>query len=192
MRIARRVGGVVHAHREVQRAQGVAGDAVDLAVEERAQGGVHGEGTGVAVGQIHARSEHGDSEFAALFATHGLQLAVDHHVLGGVEGELHTHVVERLGDLHTAVEIDATSHTAGAGNGGLGALGGGDVERGVHGVASELDIRAVLNGECLQRDDGQRVFHLAVRQRVTTAEDEVVGRGILHAQRAATHEVDVV
>ena len=140
VRIARRVGGVVHAHREVQRAQGVAGDAVDLAVEERAQGGVHGEGAGVAVGQIHARGEHGDGELAALFATHGLQFAVDNHVLGCVEGKLHTHVVERLGNLHTAIKIDAASRTAGTGNGGFGALGGGDVERWVHGVAGELDV----------------------------------------------------
>ena len=71
-------------------------------------------------------------------------------------------------------------------------LGGGDVQRGVHRGTGELDVAAVLNGERLQRNDRQRVFHLAVGQCVATCEAQVVGHVVDHAQRATAHQVDIV
>ena len=71
-------------------------------------------------------------------------------------------------------------------------FGGGDVKRRIHRRSSELDVAAVLNGERLQRNDRQRVFHFTVGKRVAARESQVVGHVIDHAQRAASHQVDVV
>ena len=186
------IGGVVHAEGHVDGAQGIARNGVNLRVEERRKGRVHGEGTGVAVVQVHARSEHGHRQLATMLDAHGLQLAVQLHVLGGIEGELQSHVVERPGNLDTTVEGHAAPYPAVVRHSSLGALGSGNVECGVHGFASELDIGAVLDGEGLQRNDRQRVLHLAIGQRIATPQSQVVSRAVLHAQGAATHEVDVV
>ena len=70
-------------------------------------------------------------------------------------------------------------------------FGGGDVESGIHRIASEFHIAAVLDGEGLQRDDGQRVFHLTVGEGVTTCEVDAFVI-VSQAQVAATHQVDVV
>ena len=192
MHIARGIGGVVHAHREVQRAQGIARNLVDFRAEERAECAVHTEGPRVAVSQIHARREHGDSQLAALFDTHRQQLAVQLHVLGSIEHKLHTHIVEGLGDDDTTVEDDAAPIAVGIVHTGLGALRGLDVQRRIHRLARKLNIRTILDDERLERNDRQRVFHLTVRQGVTTAQLQVVSRRVQHAQRAAAHQVDIV
>ena len=84
------------------------------------------------------------------------------HVLGSVQRKLQTHIVERLGNLDSAVEVDTSSYTVGVSNIGLDTLCGRDVQRGVHGVACKLHIASVLNGEGLQRDERQSIFHFAV------------------------------
>ena len=71
-------------------------------------------------------------------------------------------------------------------------FGGRDVERRIHRRSGEFDVAAVLNGERLQRNDRQRVFHFTVGKRVAAREPQVVGHVIDHAQRAASHQVDVV
>ena len=46
------IGGVVDANADVDGPQGRAGDVVDLVLQEGAEGSVHGEAAGVAVGKI--------------------------------------------------------------------------------------------------------------------------------------------
>ena len=134
------IDGVVHTKREVDGAQGIARDMVDLGVEERAEGGVHREGAGIAAVQIHTRSEHGDSQLTSLLGSHRLQLAVQLHVLWGIERELQSHIVERLGDHNATVEVDTAPYSISIRDASLGALRSGNVQRGVHGVARKLDI----------------------------------------------------
>ena len=78
------IGRVVHAEGEVEAAQGIARNLVDFGIEERAESGIHGDGSGVAVGQIHACGQHGDGQLASLLDAHGLQLAAHLHILRGV------------------------------------------------------------------------------------------------------------
>ena len=62
----------------------------------------------------------------------------------------------------------------------------------VHGVARELDVAAILYGKGLERDDGERVFHLAAVEGVAAGEGELVGGVVAHAQVAAAYQRDVV
>ena len=187
----RSIGAVIDAHAEVEGLEGRAGNVVDLTLEEAAEGRVHGELAGVAVGEIHAGGEHGHGNFPAFLGRHALQLAADGVVLRCIDDELQTHVVEGLGDDDTTVEGNTTIRTALAADSGLGVLGGGDVESGIHRIACELHIAAILDGEGLQRDDWQRVFHLTVGEGVTACEVDAFVI-IFHAQVAAAHQVDVV
>ena len=114
------------------------------------------------------------------------------HILRRIECELQSHVVQRLGDNHAAFEVHAAPHSIGIRHSGLGLLRGRDVQRRIHRVARKLNIASILNGEGLQRDDGERVFHLTVIQRITPRQSEVICRIILHAQVSATHQVDIV
>ena len=109
MRRTSGVGGVVHAERQVECSQGVARDIADFAAEERAEGRVHGEVTRP-LGQIHTRGQHGDGQFSALVGPHSLQFAVQLHILGRIQRELKSHVVERLGNLDATVEVDAAPY----------------------------------------------------------------------------------
>ena len=64
------VGTVVDTHTQVEGLQGGTRDVVDLALEERTEGVVHGEPARVAVGEIHSRGEHRDGDLAALLGRH--------------------------------------------------------------------------------------------------------------------------
>ena len=70
-------------------------------------------------------------------------------------------------------------------------LSGRDVQRGIHRIALKLHIAAVLDGEGLQRDDRQRIFHLASIQGIAPREVETLVI-ILHAEVTTAHEVDIV
>ena len=140
MGIACGIGRVVHTEREVESAQRITRNAVDLGVKERAERRVHREGTNIAIGQIHAGGEHRDGQLATLLDTHGLQLAVQLHVFRCIKREFQPHIVERTGNHDTAVELDTAPCPTRAGHSGLGALGGGDVQRGIHRLTGELDI----------------------------------------------------
>ena len=191
MGIARGIHRIVDAQREVERAQGLARDVVYLTVQECAQCGVHRERVGVAVGHIHSSGQQRYSQFAPVLGTHALQLFLQLLVLG-IEDELKAHVVKRLGDYHAALEGLALPYSLVVRHGCLHYLRCRDVKPRVHGVAGELNIAAFLDGEGLQRDDGQRVFHLAVVERILSAQLQLVHIIILHAQGAAAHEVDEV
>ena len=114
------------------------------------------------------------------------------HILWRIERKLKSHIVQCLGDDDTTVEFDSASYSRASRNSRLGALHRRDVQRGIHHVAGKLDIGAILDGKGLQRNDGQRILHLAVRQRVASCQLHVVGRIILHTQRTTTHQVDIV
>ena len=185
------IGGVVDTHAQVEGLQRRPCDVVDLALQERAEGGVHGELVGVAAGEVHAGGEHRDGYLAALFGRHRGELAVDGIVLRCLDDELQAHVVERLGDDHATVEGHAAAGAFLVADGGLGALSGGDVQPWVHRVARKLHIAAVLDGEGFQRDDGQRVFHLTVVEGVAAGEVDAFVV-VFHTQVAAAREVYVV
>ena len=175
MRLSCGIGGVVEAHLQVDTLQGTCRDVVDLALQERAQCGVHRERIGVAIGQIHAGGEHGDGELTALFLAHRVELALHLGILWGFDDEHQAHVLQRLGDDHAAVEQHAAALTIFRTHGGTMALGGRDVQRGIAGLAGELHVAALLQREGLQRDDGQRVFHRAGVDGVAAGEVQAVG-----------------
>ena len=162
MHISRGISRVVHTDGKVQRTQGIACNLVDFRIKERAECTIHTEGSRVAVSQIHARGEHGDGQLTTLFDTHRHQLVVELHVLGSIQRECHAHVVKRLGDDNATVEDNAAADTVGTGHASSDALCGLDVQRRIHRFARKLDIRAVLNGKGLERNDGQRILHLTV------------------------------
>ena len=192
MGLTRTIERLIDTEGEVKGAQGIARDAADLAIEERAQSGVHGEGLGITISQIHTRSQHGNSQLASLLDTQGLQLAMQLHIFGSIEGELQSHVLQSLGDDDATVEIDTTPYPIVARYGSFSTFGGSNVQRRIHQVARELNIRTILDGKRLQRNDGQRVFHLTIGEGITTRQTKVVGRTIGHAQRTTTHKVDEV
>ena len=64
----------LHAKRQVDGLQRIACYGVDLRLQERVEGGVHGEFRCIAVAQVHACSEQGDSQFAALLCRLHAQL----------------------------------------------------------------------------------------------------------------------
>ena len=186
------IDGIVHTKRKVNGTQGIARNLVDLGVKERAEGGVHREGIGIAAVQIHTRSKHGDGQLASLFNTHRLQFAVQLHILWGIQRELKSHIVKRLGNHDTTIEVDAPSYSITARNGSLGAFHSSNVQRGVHRITRKLNIRTILDSKRLQRNDGQRVFHLTVRQRITSRQLQIVSRRIAHTQRTTSHQIDVI
>ena len=73
----------------------------------------------------------------------------------GIEKEFHTHVLERLRNLHATLEGLALPDSLIVGNGCLDGLGGRNVESGIIRIAREFNVAAVLDGKGLQRDDGQ-------------------------------------
>ena len=174
------IGGVVDAYAYVEGLQGRTGDIIDLALQEGTEGGVHRESVGVAVGQIHACGEHGDGNLATFFIRHGVQLTADTVILRSFDNKLQSHVVESFGDNHATVESNITAHTTLIGHAGLGALCGGDVQLGIHGIACEFHKTAILDGEGLQRDDGQRIFHLTIRECIASCQVDALGV-VLHA-----------
>ena len=100
--------GVVHAEGEVEGAQGVARYGIDLRVEEGAEGAVHGECVGIAVGEIHARGEHRHGYLSAVLRRHCHQLIMNLLVVRGVDDKLQTHIVKRLREFHATLERHAT------------------------------------------------------------------------------------
>ena len=183
---------VVHAEPDVERAQCLARDLIDLRVEEGGERRVHGETRRVTLGEIHARGEHGDGLLATLLYRHRLQLVMDCHVLRGVDGELQSHVLQGLRHFHATDEIDDTPVARRGPYGRLRRLGGCERQPRVHRVAGELDVRALRDGEGLQRNDRQFIFHLTRVDGIPSAEDDAVGGVVLHAHRTASHDVDVV
>ena len=65
MHITRRIGSVIDTYTEVKGLQGIACDAVDLALQERTESRVHRETASVAVSEIHACGQHRYCQFAS-------------------------------------------------------------------------------------------------------------------------------
>ena len=185
------VGAVVDAYTEVDGLQGGACDIVDLTLEEGTEGTVHGESARVAVGDVHTCGEHCDCDLATLFGRHRSEVGIEGIILRGLDDELQTHIVERLCNDDTTVEYYASACADIVSDGGFGTLGGGDVQPRVHRVARELHIAAVLDGEGLQRDDGQRVFHLTAGEGIAACEVETL-IVVFHAQVASAGQVGIV
>ena len=185
------IGAVVDAYTEVDGLQGGTRDVVDFTLEEGTEGIVHREAARVAVGDVHTCGEHRDGDLTTLFGRHRSEVGIDGIILRGLDDELHTHIIERLGDDDTTVEYHTAADTSIVADGGFGSLGGGDVQSWVHRVASELYITAVLDVEGLQRDDGQRVFHLTAGERVTACKVETL-IVILHTQVTTASQIGIV
>ena len=191
MHASRSVEGIVKTETEVECAQRVARNVVYLALQERTERIVHRHLGVVVARDIHARGEHCHSQFAPLLLAHGVQFVLHGHVRRCRDGEPQSHLLQRVADNHTAVEIDTTALLARSDTR-LGALCGSDVEPRIHRVARELYVTAVLYGERLERNDRHRVFHLAVVQRVFSPDAEVVGWCVLQSQGALAHQIDIV
>ena len=192
MGVAGSIRALVKTETEIYRAHGTLGDVVDLALKEGVKGTVHREPAGIAIGEIHACGEHGDGELATLLHTHGCQLVLDTHVIGGIEGKLQSHVSKGLSHLHTTLEVDTAATGGLCTYEGFHLLSGSEVEAGIHDVAIKLNITSFLDGEGLEGDDGQLIFHLTLIECITTEELELVGGVIDHTQFTASFEIDVV
>ena len=192
MYLSRTQRSVVHSERKVERAQGIAADGVDLRVEECTQRIVHRERVGVAVGEIHARCKHGHSQLATVLYRLRHQFVVHLLVVGCVDGKLQSHVLQRLGYHDTTLECNAAAGSAVIGHGCLVLFCGGDVESRIHRVAREFGIAAVLDGKCLERNYGQRVFHLTRTYSIASVQTQSVAGSILHTQVSSTNEVNIV
>ena len=114
------------------------------------------------------------------------------HVFRRIKGKLKTHIVERTGDDNTTSEVHAPPHSITSRHGSLGCFCCRDMKSGIHHVARKLNIRSILDNKSLERNNGQRVFHLAITQGVFTRQLQIVGWIVGHAQRAATHQVNIV
>ena len=147
--------GVLDAEADVDGLQCRACNVVDFALQEGVQSGVHGEVTRASAIQIHACSQHGYRQFASLLITHGVQLCVDLCILGCLDDELESHVVEGLGDLYTTIEGHTPGGTALIAHSGFRVLCGCDVQLRIHRIASKLYVTAFRYGKGLQRNDGQ-------------------------------------
>ena len=146
------IGGIVDAHAEVEGPQGRACDAVDLALQEGAEGGVHGEAACITVSQVHARGDHAHRQLASLLICHRGEFTVDTIVFRRLNREGHTHVFQGLRDGHTAVEEDTPAWSVIIADSCLHLFGGCDIQFRVIGIACELHITAVLDCEGLQRN----------------------------------------
>ena len=113
-------------------------------------------------------------------------------VVRGVDDKLQTHIVKRLREFHATLERHATSRSSVRCDRGLGAFRGGDVKARVHRIAEELNVASLIDVERLERDDGQRILHLAAAYRIASVKAQPVGSIVEHAQVAATDDVNVV
>ena len=114
------------------------------------------------------------------------------HIVRCVEGELQSHIGEGLRDDDTTIEVDTPICPTGTSYRCSDSFCGGDMESWVHDITNELDIAAILNGERLQWDGLQRVFHLTVIQRVLTCQLPLFRRSITQTERSPTHQIDIV
>lgn len=76
-------------------------------------------------------------------------------------------------------------------HGSLHPLFGGDVERGVHHVAEEVDIASLDELERFERDDRQGILHFAAARREASREAHVALLVEAEVERAAAFDVDV-
>ena len=192
MRIAIRIGTLVESETEVHSTHGTVRNTVDLALQERVQGAVHGEASRVSISQVHACRQHGHGKLASLLHAHGGKLVLYRHVLGSVERELQSHVAERLANLHSAIEQHAAAVSRLRGHKGLDLLRGRKIKRGVHHIAGKLYVTALLYRKCLERNDGQLILHLARIDGITAEKLQIVSRIVYHAQLAATLDINIV
>ena len=110
---------------------------------------------------IESCGEHGDGCLILCLDAHGGELNLHLGVFGCIDEELYAHVAERLGELDAYVKDYHAADIVVAGDGCLGALGGGDIEDGVVDVAVEEDVVALGEGEGLEWDEGEGVLHLS-------------------------------
>ena len=90
-----------------------------------------------------------------MLGAHGVQFVLHLHILGSINGELQSHVLQSLCDDDTAIESNIAALAVISAYSGSFALGGREVERGVVGLTGKLHIATFLDGEGLQGDDGQ-------------------------------------
>ena len=117
---------------------------------------------------------------------------MQHQVFGCIKGKLQPHVVEGLGDDDATDKLHAAPHPIGSRHGGFGFFLCRDVETGVEGVACELHIAAILNGECFERYYRQGILHLAIAQGVAPVQTDALHIAVVHLQHTAASEVDIV
>ena len=113
-------------------------------------------------------------------------------VVRSIDGKLQPHVLQRLGYHDATLECNAAAGSAVIGHGCLVLFCGGDVESRIHRVAREFGIAAVLDGKCLERNYGQRIFHLTRTYSIASVQTQSVAGSILHTQVASTNEVNIV
>ena len=85
--ITRGRGTTLHTHRDINRLESISGDILNFTLQEGIERIVGLERRFVGRGEIHARGKHAQCQFSPLLLRHGLQLVVDGHVLGRVDGE---------------------------------------------------------------------------------------------------------
>ena len=161
MGITCRIGRLVETQTEVYCSHRTLGDIVYLTLQERVECAVHGESTGIPVGEIHARSEHGHSKFSALFHTHGRQFVLDGHIIRSVKGKFQSHIVERLGHLYTTLEVYTAATCRLGSHKCLHLFGSSQIETRIHDITRKFNVASLLDGECLEGDDRQLIFHFS-------------------------------
>ena len=117
---------------------------------------------------------------------------MERHILGSIERELQSHIVERPCYHHSTLEVHSPALLSVGAHRGPRLLSGCDVQFRVHHISRELYVAAVLYGEGLERNHRQGVFHLTVAERILAREAEFVERVVSHTQVAASHKVDIV
>ena len=91
------------------------------------------------------------------------------YVFGGVDDELQSHVVEGFGDDHATLEHHDTALSAATRHRRFHLFEGCYVQIGIHRVAAEFHITAILDGKRLEWYDRQGIFHLSVVERIPAA-----------------------
>ena len=178
----------VHIHRG---AYGLACYVVDFVLQEVVEGIGGAESARVGARQIHAGGEKCYCQLVLVFSGHTCQFVLHGHVLGCLDGELQSHVLECAGDSQSYVEQHAAARPVGIAYAGFRLFGCRYVECGVGGFAGKFHIASLLEVECLEWDDRQRVFHLAFVYGVASDEVHHAFRAVVQCHGTSALHIDV-
>ena len=182
----------LHAKRKVDGRKCLAGNVLNLTLQEGIEGVRRFESAGsqVVVGDVHTGGQQGDGRLAAFFLAHRRELVFDGQIFGRIDDEFQSHVFYRATDLHPRVESHRALPFVFSHNG-LDALRCRDVECGIHHVAGEVDRRSALEIERAQGDHGQFVVHFALVDGESARHSHIALRRHAESEITVTRGVDV-
>ena len=186
------IGILLNTKTEVECAHCTLCDIVDFSLQEGIERTVHSDIAARLAIEIHTSGEHCDSHFASFLHTHSRELVLNRHVVGSIERELQSHVVESLCHFHSTVERHTSTASAFRRDESFYALGSSEIESRIHHVARKLHITALSDGECLERNHRQLIFHLSVIDGISSEELHSVEVGICHSQFSTALNIHIV